>query len=483
MVRHLVSKQKTPSNKRVFSTALCIALLPFSQALGQASKAPQKKSVVATKPEIKAQPLKTQPNETPKAPLNLREFPLPVCERGLSDPRFVEAIDDHINAVFAGLSMEERLAKASVPKNLPAEDRLQSLFSEIYTTDLRMKTNALIKKYNYSMPFHCLGPRRDGRGFALHLSSSPCNDPDASFTSIEEIQSGRSRKILKDLLQVGSGEQNTNAGTQLLQACSLHFQWDSIRQRYYTSKSTFSQAGLGVVFNDGNPTTETKFRVQTQGSILSHMECPFPTQMALGCHIRLHPRSEKHIYRLTESDWMPAREAVICRLPKDTATAFDAGVERLKQEIREKPEMRNSPGGVVESEDVALVRVLREMVQLRGTTVEELRTGALTYYRRIPCEHLSPNQSCNAIVSVKKHRYAGSRRDTFDYGILSDDAKNLKMFREDMTMSPFNVDRSYHDVPGMTGRSFQFTEKHGIYQVGGNPSRREVEMFCAEPQP
>ena len=191
---------------------------------------------------------------------------------------------------------------------------------------------------------------------------------------------------------------------------------------------------------------------------------------------------------------MPAREAVICRLPQDTATAFDAEVDRLRQEIRQKPELRraqpaegqntkDAQNSKLESEEAALVRILGERVQLVGKTIEELRAGALTFYKQIPCGHLSPGQQCNVIVSVKKHRYSGTLRDTFDYGILAADKKSVQMFREDMTMSPFNSDRSYHDVPGMVGRAFQFADQHGIYQAGGNPSHREVEMFCAEPKP
>jgi hypothetical protein len=35
----------------------------------------------------------------------------------------------------------------------------------------------------------------------------------------------------------------------------------------------------------------------------------------------------------------------------------------------------------------------------------------------------------------------------------------------------------------MVGRTIQFGDSHRIYQLGGAPNHRPVEMFCAEVKP
>lgn len=86
------------------------------------------------------------------------------------------------------------------------------------------------------------------------------------------------------------------------------------------------------------------------------------------------------------------------------------------------------------------------------------------------------------IVNLKQHRYTGAMWDTFNYVLPSADGMTFRSFDEDMKMGPLSEERSYHTIPGMVGRTFSFDDKHSIFQVGGTPSHRAVEMFCAEPK-
>ncbi|MBX9766727.1 MAG: hypothetical protein K2X47_05600 [Bdellovibrionales bacterium] len=425
------------------------------------------------------------------APMSLRSVPLPACERGLKDPKFVEALDDHFNAVFAGRSLEERISGSSSSKPLPLQEKLQAVFSEVYSSDIRMKTNSLVKKFgkkgesdpSYAMPFHCLTPYASGKGFTFELSSIPCSDPENSLSAIEDVNSQQAQKTLRDLLKSGG----TSGGTSLLQSCSLKFDWDKARKRYFAKKSFVKEISQTMESDRSGVTAGVKFQVQSRAFQLGKMDCPLATELVLGCNVRLHPRSEKHLFRLTQSDWMPAREAIVCKMTKDPATAFDLELETTKRMIRENPELRDigtGSGGSekqTQSEEQTLIRLMQTRIQIsRGETLAELKKAAVDFYTPRPCNHLKEGATCNVVILSKKHRYMGNIWDTFDYGLMPQDQQTVRGFNENFSMGPFTENRSYHDLPGMVGRAFSFGDTHEIYKIGGNPSRRQVEMFCSE---
>lgn len=430
------------------------------------------------------------PGQAP-TPLKLKSNPLPACERGLRDPRFIEALDDHFNSVFAGRSMDERIRSSSDPTPTSREEKLQIAFSEVYSSEIRMKTNSLIKKFgkvaekdsSYAMPFHCLTPLANGMGFNFELSSIPCSDPDNALSSLEDPDSPKTRAILQDLLKTGG----KSPGTQVLQSCTIGFTWNKSRKRYFAEKSSIKDVSPSLERDGSDFVRGVNYQISGLPITQSRINCPLSTRPVLGCNIRLHPRSEKHLFRLTQSDWMPAREAVVCELTKDPSKAFDLEVPIVKKLIQDDPSVKdiasdiNPLEKIRQSDEQALVRLLRERVQIgSGDTVSALRQAVVDFYSPRPCQHLTEGAFCNVVVLTKKHRYARTFWDTFDYGIMSQDQQTVRGLNGNLAVGPFTENRSYHDLPGLVGRAFLFGDSHPIYNVGGNPSRRQVEMFCSE---